>query len=39
VTVHADGSFLALAGAQARVEVDREGKRKGIVRSFKVRTN
>jgi hypothetical protein len=36
-TVQSDGSFLALAGAEIRVEVEREGKKKAVVRSFKVR--
>jgi hypothetical protein len=35
--VQGDGTFLALAGAQLRVEVERDGKKKTIVRKFRVR--
>jgi hypothetical protein len=39
VAVQGDGTFLALAGPQIRIEAERDGKKKTMVRSFKVRKN
>ena len=37
LTVERDGTFHALAGSQVHIEAERDGKRKAIVRTFKVR--
>jgi len=39
LTVGSDGTFHALAGPQIRIEAERDGRRKTIVRRFTVRRN
>jgi len=37
VEVHPDGSFIARCGAETRIEAERDGKKKTLVRKFKIR--